>query len=240
MSPAPDPTIAHLVSEYKQSLAETELRNDYADRAVEASNGRLLLWPKQQSPVPVYIDSQAADGDLFLPTVRDALASWQTATHKRILFRENASLPSRKSFKGIWITLQSGPLAHPFLDVGHAHFESQVLSDENPSDLFSTVRDIQHASAGGPERVWITLNVGHAGEPLPMRIRQVKRLALHELGHAVGIWGHSANPQDIMYTHPVVDALSTRDIQTINTLYAQQASARDSRRLEQFDPMPAY
>ena len=243
MAPAPDPVIGHLVAEYQQARADSKTLVHYADRAVEASNGRPMLWPLADAyVVPVYIDSQADDGDLFIPTVRDALNTWENALHKRVRFQEQRRLLSKKSFKGIWISLQPGPLSHPFLDVGHAHFESQVLTDDNSESILSTVNDLQHKPAAvSPERVWITLNVGHRDEALSLRIRQVKRLALHELGHAVGIWGHSANPQDIMYTHPIVDSLSPRDVGTINALYDQQQSLNATRHSWQsFDRGPAY
>jgi predicted Zn-dependent protease len=41
----------------------------------------------------------------------------------------------------------------------------------------------------------------------------------HELGHALGIFAHSANPEDIMYGDPVVTTLSPRDRATAELAY---------------------
>ena len=47
--------------------------------------------------------------------------------------------------------------------------------------------------------------------------------ARHELGHAVGLWGHSLDPADIMYFSQVKmpPAISKRDINTLVQVYRQ-------------------
>jgi predicted Zn-dependent protease len=48
----------------------------------------------------------------------------------------------------------------------------------------------------------------------------VRRVAAHELGHSLGLFQHSPNNQDLMYSVPTVDAPSARDANTVITLYA--------------------
>jgi predicted Zn-dependent protease len=47
--------------------------------------------------------------------------------------------------------------------------------------------------------------------------------ARHELGHGLGIWGHSQNPTDVMYFSQVRQppAISARDINTLKRIYQQ-------------------
>jgi predicted Zn-dependent protease len=47
--------------------------------------------------------------------------------------------------------------------------------------------------------------------------------ARHELGHALGIWGHSLNPADVMYFAQVrmPSGISVRDINTLKRVYQQ-------------------
>jgi predicted Zn-dependent protease len=48
-------------------------------------------------------------------------------------------------------------------------------------------------------------------------------VARHELGHAIGLWGHSPNPEDIMYFSTVKNPplISSRDLQTLYRVYQQ-------------------
>ncbi|MEZ0335983.1 MAG: hypothetical protein ACAI18_18490, partial [Gemmatimonadales bacterium] len=43
--------------------------------------------------------------------------------------------------------------------------------------------------------------------------------SIHEMGHAIGIFAHSVNEEDIMFTDPQVDLPSARDLGTAEVLY---------------------
>ena len=52
----------------------------------------------------------------------------------------------------------------------------------------------------------------------------IEAAALHELGHAIGLWGHSAQPGDAMAAIPGANpvlSLSERDRATVRWLYQQ-------------------
>lgn len=51
----------------------------------------------------------------------------------------------------------------------------------------------------------------------------------HELGHALGIFQHSPDPDDLMYSDPVVTAPSARDRNTINRAYHTPTTIQLSR-----------
>jgi hypothetical protein len=50
-------------------------------------------------------------------------------------------------------------------------------------------------------------------------------VALHEIGHSLGITGHSSNPQDVMYKASFVEQLSARDLETVKAIYQKEAPA---------------
>jgi predicted Zn-dependent protease/Flp pilus assembly protein TadD len=54
-------------------------------------------------------------------------------------------------------------------------------------------------------------------------VKSVYKISLHELGHLLGIVGHSKNPHDIMFPTPTMaSAPSERDMATIQQLYAHK------------------
>jgi predicted Zn-dependent protease len=56
------------------------------------------------------------------------------------------------------------------------------------------------------------------------RLEAIQATALHELGHAFGIWGHSEDPGDAMAISPGAQPilqLSARDRATVWWLYQQ-------------------
>jgi hypothetical protein len=53
--------------------------------------------------------------------------------------------------------------------------------------------------------------------------------SIHELGHAMGIFAHSDDPDDIMFVDPEVDLPSNRDITTAEAVYHTQSNLRAVR-----------
>lgn len=50
--------------------------------------------------------------------------------------------------------------------------------------------------------------------------KAVKRIAMHEFGHALGIWGHSPDPSDIMSANPTDAHVSIADVNTLCLAYS--------------------
>jgi len=62
-------------------------------------------------------------------------------------------------------------------------------------------------------------------EPTASGVAQCMALTTaHELGHAIGIFAHSPNPDDLMYGDPVVAAPSSRDRSTAELAYHTEAT----------------
>jgi hypothetical protein len=53
----------------------------------------------------------------------------------------------------------------------------------------------------------------------PDLARCLRVTTAHELGHSLGIFQHSPDVNDLMFSAPAVDPLSQRDINTVQTLY---------------------
>lgn len=79
-------------------------------------------------------------------------------------------------------------------------------------------------SSEGIQHVKIVILTVDPTPDSPLTQNQVQAVCLHEIGHALGLIGHSPNPSDIMYcSMPAADAkiaISPRDTSTIKHLYA--------------------
>lgn len=80
------------------------------------------------------------------------------------------------------------------------------------------------ATADGIQHADITLLTLDPSPTVRLNDSLVYWISLHELGHGLGIVGHSRNPGDVMYfaaPQKVNPKLSSRDIQTIKRLYSE-------------------
>lgn len=199
----PDPPIREMVETYQASRKRGLNTPDYVSSATHASHGQPLIWQWDMVPVQVFIQVNDPQQMAVLPVIQQSLNTWEKVTDYRLKFK----LARWVETANIVINLQEGPLTDPYAKIGHAEFQM-------PEEQLS-----QHRLS----LVTVTLNTGtrDSGKALPKDTLndQIYRMALHEIGHAIGIWGHSPDPGDIMFTHPIATHLSDRDIRTVRKLY---------------------
>jgi hypothetical protein len=159
-------------------------------------------WPRSRLPVRVYTEDS-----LNLPGhVEQSLQTWEAA----------------------------------FL---YGEFDSEVVADSNVADIVVRVGSpIKVGFSAGFRRGAAPECEGGTGFDLPAGTSQIQApirvfvnprfdpstpgvdecLALtvtHELGHAIGIFAHSPDPDDIMFSDPVVSELSRSDRSTVERAY---------------------
>ena len=170
--------------------------------------GKVMRWHDQTKII--YVTFQPAKSDAGWKTndnsvVKDAFLSWQQALNNRIKFAFTND-PKLTDIQVNWI--KNGYQT----EVGNQGV--QISSSEH---IFTNAD--------------INLSLNNQGHPFTTA--EIKYMALHEIGHALGIKGHSPNTNDIMnaqmpatvaqqYTENV--ALSANDKATIQQLYNSKAA----------------
>jgi hypothetical protein len=177
-------------------LAAEAAAGDYRQRLVPTPHG----WPKRPHWC-VWIEPAAASGpaarwdQLWLQAVEAALASWaELVTIHRSETRESAQVQILRRRP----PLQRGRASH-----GRAELALATNKPGEPPTI--------------EPRVQVSISPGQ-------RPDAIQATALHELGHAFGMWGHSDQPQDAMAAVPgatPVLQLTARDRATFMWLQQQ-------------------
>lgn len=90
-----------------------------------------------------------------------------------------------------------------------------------------TARTLPLLAPGDPGRVKVAVELdGHAVSGASHAVTLLDALVAHELGHVLGIGGHSPLPTDLMYAAPAVARPSQRDAATLRYVLHQPGGFR--------------
>jgi predicted Zn-dependent protease len=159
-------------------------------------------WPRSRLPVRVY-----TEGSLSFPAyVEQGLQTWEAA----FLYGEFESEVVADSNLAD-IVVRVGTPSKPGFSVGLGRLGAPECEGETVLDLPIGSTEIQ-----APIRVFVNPRF----DPSTPGVAECLALTVtHELGHAIGIFGHSPDPGDLMFSDPVVSELSERDLDTAELAY---------------------
>lgn len=217
-------TIENMITKLREKgsqLSANPHTPDYVESITE--NGKYYRWPLNRLPLKVFVASGAS-----VPNFREgyrsgffeALSSWSTASQNRLTFLLVPS-PEGADITCDWT-------ANPF-EV------RQSGTDVEQGVCFMEAFANKRARSGDEFIATARLRICTIDRETekPLGEDDMKKTCLHELGHALGLRGHSSNNHDIMFysVSPTVwPVLSKRDKATLVRLYEsyppQQAATR--------------
>jgi predicted Zn-dependent protease len=168
--------------------------------AIERKGVGYLIWSK--FPVTVAIDELGSDR--WKLQVTTAVVEWQRYFPLKIVSTpETADIRIQSKRLALKPDPKTGKL--PRFRSAETHYDVFVGKVGDSSET-------KHLS----HRMTIDLASGQADGVM-------LSVARHEIGHAIGLWGHSPNPDDIMYFSQVSKSplISSRDLRTLHRVYGQ-------------------
>ena len=209
-------TIVFITHGTAQDTADNTTETDYFEQVTLFSGGRITRFT--QMPIRVHI-SPTLKALPYLNEIRYAMHTWETATGGKIRFQETETLEQAD----IRVTeTYSGRLS--FLDtrLGSANLarleqgkytvsgaDAQAQSN-NADQSSSTTVDFT------VEVIFVLEGDGTTGE---LSQEEMRTVCLHEFGHAIGLWGHSPNTDDVCHATATAQHPTTRDINTLLKIY---------------------
>jgi predicted Zn-dependent protease len=189
----------------RSDSATVTARPTTADYFFEVTRQGVIRWPSGRMPLRVFVEKGTlipGYRPVFSTILRDAFLEWANVSDGLVSFAfvdvpVNADIVCRWTANGL-------------------KFQNSAESAE--TKLYS---DRQGVAKGEIEILTIT----KPPSP-PLTDERMRGTALHEVGHVLGLAGHTNNPDDIMfYSSSLADSwkdLSVRDKNTLIRLYSQR------------------
>jgi tetratricopeptide (TPR) repeat protein len=203
-----------------KGVSPDEMQNDYF---AFAKQDGVAKWLPSSMPVKVYIPSDAEVGKIqgfrpeFNTAIRDSFADWERASAGKIKF-QYVTNPTDANIQVTWtddVTKVKRPAEGG---------EARVLFDEANGIRRATI-------------ILLTKSPDAINGFIPVNI--IKFACLHEIGHSLGIMGHSPDPNDIMFCSiRALDApptVTARDAATLARVYDSDVKVARERALQSGD-----
>src|SRR5574344_841116 len=201
---------ADLISDRQIDLWKGKILLNSGENYIEktAYNDSILRWDITKMPLKVCIKSSTNQAPAYyMPQIQKAFAQWQASTYDMINF----------SYINDDIYVDILPL-------------SKNKNCENAVDCKYVVAYTEPKVNGNILNQMKMTFYATDNFNRPFSQREVYNTALHEAGHALGIMGHSFNPDDVMFMENNEDRIndtdksdfqliSPRDLNTIKLLY---------------------
>ncbi len=179
------------------------------DYLAEMTRQGVMRWPESRMPIRVFIHPAEAM-PTYHPTyqaiLKGAFDDWSSASAGRVRF---IFVPSAadSDIECFWL---SNPA------------ELSNSSESGEARVFNNREGIVRGTVK-------LLTVPLSAE-LPLTDNRMRQICLHEVGHVLGLAGHTSNPADAMFFSSSVDdawkVLSVRDQTTITKLYSTNFAGR--------------
>lgn len=199
----------------------TPTTSDYIPDVMKATKGRVLRFNKM--PVKVYITPYPEPG--FTETCIKGFDDWENRSSGLIAFLR-VDNPEEARVRVVWKRLGNKGAADNCL-LGAQTITRWKANNPQPVGAVRVsgipmpiyIPRLGPKYSVEPQIIEVNLDLVYARDP-EIRLRLLKNIVTHELGHSLGLLGHSQSRSDLMFAETdETSRLSQRDINTLTRLY---------------------
>ena len=161
--------------------------DDYFDRITVASNGRLTRFDRDT--ITVYTDTVPFEAEVYEEALSRSLSLWEKKTQGQLRFEPT-----------------------PDASAANIRIKWAYQQDRRQSSEYIGEAMLIRGMDGFHVEIEVALRDRTSLKPHSSEV--VQTALLHEIGHAIGLWGHSDDPNDVMYFAATAKAPTVRDIAT--------------------------
>lgn len=205
---------ANMIADRQIAKWKYQILSNIGENYIEQApaDGQILRWDATKFPLMVYIKNNSASApQYFIPTIQQAFLQWQKSSSNLVHFQ----FIDNENQANIVVVINSSD-------------EMKKCSQENCKYTIAyTTPDIDGDLLKKMNILFYDSN--NLGQPFSQK--EIYNTALHEIGHSLGIMGHSFNKDNLMYMETGQDnsyfkqfrsdfqSISQIDLNTLNLLY---------------------
>lgn len=200
---------------------------DAPDYFEAVSKPKINRWSLTKMPLKVYIepgDNVKNFQKAFNDSIGHALDLWCLATNGKISWAPTTI--KEESHIDVLFTADAAEVART-----ESHSEAGVCHTSTIGRKGAKIAGIKHAT--------IKMLTTNDHNNMAFTPEEIEATASHEVGHALGMSGHSSNPNDAMFfaaTKNIKEGLTSRDAKTLKYLYAARVFDDGTMELERDKP----
>lgn len=189
------------------ALLKDKILKEAGDNYIENSlfNNRVIRWNLLYKPITFAIDDSAGTPDYYKKKTYEAFSEWQADSKELVTFKEVQNPDAADIVVNMTNSIPEA--VREYYDKYQVGNTIPILKNDNLKQMAIHIRARNNNNQYFQEN-------------------EYANIIKHEIGHALGIWGHSSSSNDVMYYRAdnVMQGakekrLSNRDINTLKLLY---------------------